>query len=567
MEYDLLVRGGRVVDGSGLPGYQADVGVRDGKVVAIGRLNGGAARTIDAGGLVVAPGFVDHHTHLDGQLFWDPYGTSEPQHGVTSVVMGNCGLTLAPVEPGGEDALVKSFVRVEAMPREALVAGIPWGWRSYGDYLDRLEGRIGINVGGLVGHIAVRHAVMGEEGVEREATDDEVARMRALVAEALEGGALGISTNRNERHFREDGKPVSSRLATEEEFNALCDVLGDYSTGVIETIVGLHSVARIDWYEALARRTSRPVIWQSVLHRWAQPDLWHQQLDRVAQVFRDGYRAYGLTNTVPIVQRFTLQNVQAFDEFATWKNVMFLPEPVRKQAFADPETRAKLRAELAVERPTTFHRRWDLILVSRVARQEHAAYVGKSVADVAALRGQDPLDAFLDVSLEEDLKTEFWTALTGGDLEATGAILRSPHVLVGLSDAGAHVEFDAAFGYGTTLLGMWVRERGVMSLEQAIHKLTFQVASVYGLEGRGLVRPGYAADLAVFDPATVNAGEPEWATDFPANTRHLVQPSVGLHYTIVNGAVVCEDGRLSGDLPGHVLRGSAAKARAVAAGG
>ncbi len=566
MEYDLLVRGGRVVDGSGLPGYQADVGVRDGQIVEIGRLKGSAARTIDAAGLVVAPGFVDHHTHLDGQMFWDPYGTSEPQHGVTSVVMGNCGLTLAPVEPGGEDALVKSFVRVEAMPREALQAGIPWGWRTYGDYLDRLEGRIGINVGGLVGHIAVRHAVMGEEAVEREATEAEIARMRALVAESLEGGALGISTNRNERHFREDGKPVSSRLATQAEFDALCDVLGDYNAGVIETILGLHTIEHVDWYDALARRTARPVIWQSVLHRWAQPDLWRQQLDRVSRTFADGYRAYGLTNTVPIVQRFTLQNVQAFDEFPTWKNLMFLPEIVRKQALADPETRAKLRAELAVERHTIFHRRWDLIQVSHVERPEHAAYVGKSVAEMAALRGQDPLDAFLDVSLAEDLKTGFWTALTGGDLDATGAILRSPYVLVGLSDAGAHVEFDAAFGYGTTLLGLWVRERGVMSLEQAIYKLTFQVASVYGLEGRGLIRPGYAADLTIFDPATVNAGEPEWVTDFPANTRRLAQPSVGLHYTVVNGEVVYEDGRLSGALAGHVLRGAGARERSVAAG-
>jgi N-acyl-D-aspartate/D-glutamate deacylase len=385
------------------------------------------------------------------------------------------------------------------MPREALVAGIPWGWRSYGDYLDRLEGRIGINVGGLVGHIAVRHAV-----------------------------------------------------------------LGDYSAGVMETIVGVHTVEHIDWYDALARQTGRPIIWQSVLHRWAQPDLWSQQLERVARTFADGYRAYGLTNTVPIVQRFSLKNVQAFDEFPTWKNLMFLPEPVRKQALADPETRGRLRAELAVERRTTFHRRWDLINVSHVARPEHAAYQGKSVADMAALRGQDPLDAFLDVSLAEDLETTFWTALTGGDLEATGEILRSPYVLVGLSDAGAHVEFDAAFGYGTTLLGLWVRERQVMSLEQAIHKLTFQVASVYGIGDRGLLRPGYAADITIFDAATVNAGEPEWATDFPANTRRLIQPSEGLYYTIVIGMVVYEDGRLSGELPGHVLRGQAARAHAVA---
>ncbi len=557
MEFDLLVRGGTVVDGSGLPGYRADVGVRDGEIVEIGRLRGSAARTIDADGLVVAPGFVDHHTHLDAQMLWDPYGTSEPQHGVTTVVMGNCGLTLAPVHPGGEDAIVQSFVRVEAMPRAALAAGVPWGWRSYGEYLDRLEGRVGINVGGLVGHIAVRHDVLGEEAVERAATPDEVARMRQLVAEALEGGALGMSTNRNDRHFREDGKPVSSRLADDDEFFGLCDVLSELNSGVIETIRGLHQPDHIAWYDHLARRTGRPILWQIVLHRWAEPDLWREQLEGIAPTFQAGYRAYGLTNTVPIVNRFNLRNGQVFDEFRTWKNLMFLPDVVRKQAFADPETRQKLRAEMETPERTVFHRRWDLVRIIKVARPENAGYVGKSVAEMAASRGQDPLDAFLDLSLEEDLETMFWSSNSNGDPEAVGEILRSPYTLVGQSDAGAHVQFDAAFGYGTTLLGEWVRERGVLSLEQAIHKLTFQVASIYGLEDRGLLRPGYAADLAIFDPQTVAAGEPEWAEDYPANTRRLVQPSVGMHYTVVNGQVIYADGALSGDLPGHVLRGSA----------
>jgi N-acyl-D-aspartate/D-glutamate deacylase len=557
MEYDLLVRGGSVVDGSGQPAFRADVGVRAGKIVALGRLRGGAARTIAADGLVVSPGFIDHHTHLDAQLLWDPYGTSEPQHGVTSVVMGNCGLTLAPVQPGGEDALVQSFVRVEAMPRPALEQGISWGWHTYGDYLDRLDGCLGINAGGLVGHIAVRQYVLGEESVERAATADEVVRMQALVREALASGALGLSTNRNERHMREDGKPVASRLADDTEFYALCDVLGEANAGIIETIVGVHNVGHVAWYDQIARRSGRPVVWQSVLHRWTQPNLWREQLAAVANTFRDGYRAYGLTNTVPIVHRFNLKNAQAFDEFPTWKTLMFLPELVRKQAFAEPETRAKLRADFDVNRPTTFHRRWELVKIVQVARPEHAAYVGQDVAAVAALRGRDPLDAFLDLSLAEDLETVFWTAITGGDLDATGEILRSPYVLVGLSDAGAHVQFDAAFGYGTTLLGQWVRERGALPLEQAIHKLTFQVASVYGLEGRGLLRPGYAADLAIFDPATVSAGPPEWAADYPAGTRRLVQRSEGMHYTVVNGRVVWDDGELSGDLPGHVLRGAA----------
>ncbi|HXG52655.1 MAG TPA: amidohydrolase family protein [candidate division Zixibacteria bacterium] len=565
MEYDLLVRRGRIVDGSGLPSFVADLGVRDGKIVEIGRLTGAAARTIDAEGLAVAPGFIDHHTHLDAQMLWDPYGTCEPQHGITTVIMGNCGLTLAPVSAGGEDALVKSFVRVEAIPRFALEQGVKWAWRSYGDYLDNFEGKVGINVGGLVGHIALRHDVMGEEAVERAATPKEVQRMRAAVLEAMQGGALGISTNRNERHMREDGKPVASRLADDEELFALCDVLAEHNAGVIETILGRNKIEHFQFYHQLARRTQRPILWQSLQHRWAEPNLWREQLDAVEGIFRDGYQAYGLSHTVPLVRHFDLKNCQVFDEFPTWKSLMFLPVEVRKQALRDPETRAKLRADLADPRPTNFHRRWDILRVEKTARPENRGYNGRTIAEVAAMRGQDPLDAFLDLSLEEDLSTVFWNANNGGDPRAMGEILRSPYVLVGTSDAGAHVQFGADFGYGTTLLGLWVRERQIMSLEQAVYKLTFHVASIFGLGRRGLLRPGYAADLAIFDPETVGADEPEWANDYPANSKRLIQRSRGVHYTIVNGRVIHEEGRMTGELPGHVLRGALYREQRAAA--
>jgi len=555
MDYDLLIRHGRVVDGSGLPSYVADVGVKNGKIAEVGRLNGSAAKTIDADGLAVAPGFIDHHTHLDAQILWDPYGTSEPQHGVTTVIMGNCGLTLAPVKPGDEDAIVKSFVRVEAIPRFALEQGVKWNWRTFGEYLDNLEGKIGINVGGLVGHIAVRHNVMGEESVERKATAKEVQQMRGLVLDAMQGGALGISTNRNERHMREDGKPVASRLADDEELFALCDVLAERNAGVIETILGRNKIEHFQFYHELARRTQRPILWQSLQHRWSEPNLWREQLAAVEPIFRDGYRAYGLSHTVPLIRHFSLKNCQVFDEFPTWKNLMFLPEEIRKQAFADPETRKKLRADLADPRPTNFHRRWDIVRVEKVVKHANQQYAGKSVAEMAAMRNQNPLDAFPDLSLEEDLATTFWNSNNGGDAQAMGEILRSPYVLVGTSDAGAHVQFGADFGYGTTLLGLWVRERQVMSLEQAIHKLTFHVASIFGLAGRGLLRPGYAADLAIFDPNTVNSHEPEWAHDYPAGSKRLIQRSDGMHYTIVNGKVIHEDGRMSGELPGQVVRG------------
>ena len=555
MAYDLVIRGGRVVDGSGLPSYVADVGVKDGKVVEVGKLKDGAAKTIDAAGLAVSPGFIDHHTHLDAQMLWDPYGTCEPQHGVTSVVMGNCGLSLAPVRPGIEDAIVKSFIRVEAIPRIALEQGVTWNWHSYGEYLDNFEGKVGINVGGLVGHIAVRHHAMGEEAVERKATGTEVQKMKGLVLDAMEGGALGMSTNRNDRHMREDGKPVSSRLADDDEFFALCDVLGERNAGVIETILGRNKVEHFEWYHELARRTQRPILWQSLQHRWSEPNLWREQLEAVEPIFKAGYQAYGLTHTVPLVRHFTLKDCQIFDEFPTWKNLMFLPVEVRKQAFADADTRTKLQYEIDNMRLTNYHKRWDIPKVEKCFKPENQKYVGKTIAEMAAMRNQAPIDAFLDLALDENLETIFWNANNGGDWNAMGEILRSPYVLIGTSDAGAHVLFGADFGYGTILLGLWVRERQVMSLEQAIHKLTFHPASIFGLQGRGLLRPGYAADFAIFDPATVNAEEPTWANDFPANTKRMVQQSVGMHYTIVNGTVINDHGRMTGDLPGQVMRG------------
>jgi N-acyl-D-amino-acid deacylase len=565
MAYDLIVRGGRVVDGSGLPSYVADVGVKDGKIVELGRLKEGAARTIDAHGLAVAPGFIDHHTHLDAQMLWDPYGTCEPQHGITSVIMGNCGLSLAPRRAGIEDAIVKSFVRVEAIPRSALEQGVKWNWNSYGEYLDNFEGKIGINVGGLVGHIAVRHNALGEEAVERKASGAEVQKMRSLVLDAMEGGALGMSTNRNDRHMREDGKPVASRLADDEEFFALSDVLAERNAGVIETILGRNKIEHFKWYHELARRTQRPILWQSLQHRWVEPNLWREQLAAVEPIFKAGYQAYGLSHTVPLVRHFTLKDCQVFDEFPTWKNLMFLPVEIRRQAFSDPETRQKLRQDLADPRPTNFHRRWDIPRVEKVVKPENQKYVGKTIAELGAMRNEDPLDAFLNLSLEEDLGTIFWNANNGGDWNAMGEILRSPYVLIGTSDAGAHVLFGADFGYGTILLGLWVRERQVMTLEQAIHKLTFHPASIFGLSGRGLLRVGYAADMAIFDPNTVNAEEPEWANDFPADTKRMVQRAVGMHYTIVNGRVIHEHGRLSGELPGQVLRGALYRRQKAAA--
>ncbi|MSP37228.1 MAG: hypothetical protein EXR70_01885 [Deltaproteobacteria bacterium] len=557
MDYDLLIKNGRVVDGSGLPSFVADVGIKDGKIVEIGRLHGSAARTIEADGFVVSPGFIDHHTHMDGQILWDPFGTCEPQHGVTSIIMGNCGLALAPVKNGDEDAIVKSFVRVEAIPRIALEKGVPWGWKSYGDYLNKLEGNVGINVGGIVGHIAVRQFVMGEESTERKATANEVDKMRGAVGEAMRAGAFGFSTNRNERHMREDGLPVASRLADDDELFALCEVVSESNNGVIQMNLGRHCVEQIPQYDELARRTRRPIVWQSVQYKESEPELWQNMLAGIAKTFNDGYQAYGLTHTVPLMRHFTMKDAQIFDEFPLWKNLMFLPEPERKLAFADPETRQKMRDDMAAPRPVSFHKNWGRVFVEKVSLAENQQYAGKSVAEVASLRNQDALDAFLDLSLAEDLNTTFETTNRGFNPEAMSTIMKSPYVIIGTSDAGAHVQFGADFGYCTTLLGMWVRDRQMIRMEQAIHKLTFHVASIYGIEGRGLLRPGFAADVTIFDPATIKAYPPEWADDYPAATKRLIQRSEGVHYTIVNGKVIFDQGKLSGEMAGAVLRSGA----------
>ncbi len=277
----------------------------------------------------------------------------------------------------------------------------------------------------------------------------------------------------------------------------------------------------------------------------------------MAAEFSEGRRTFALANSIPLMRYFNLDNTQFFDELPTWKTLTFLPPMVRKQALKDPETRAKMRADWDEPRQIQMHRRWDLIVIDKVALPENEKYVGKSVAEMAAMRGQDPMDAFLDLSLEEDLRTEFKTSNARDDAEAMGAVLNSPYILIGVSDAGAHVQFGVDFGYATSLLGIWVRDRGVVALEQAIHKLTFQVASVYGMQERGLLRPGYAADVTIFDLNTVRALPAEWAQDYPAGTKRLIQRSEGIHYTIVNGQVIYENGELSGALPGSVIRGAA----------
>ena len=458
--YDLVLKGGRIYDGSGMPSFNGDVAIENGKIVAIGRLNGGATRTLNVDGLAVAPGFIDPHTHLDAQLLWDPLGTSSCFHGVTSVVLGNCGLSLAPAKPENRESVIKSFVRVEAISRRVLEEGIEWKWTSTAEYLSTLGTRLGINAAALIGHIAVRHYVMGEDAVERQATAEEIARMKQLVRQGMEAGAVGFSTNQNPRHIREDRKPVASRLASDEELGSLLDVLGEMNAGVVQLSGGgADSRGRIAYAAQMARRTGRPVLWQSISHSWSRPNHWQEMLANTQRVFEEeGLPIFAMTQAKPFQNRYSLLDAQCFDEFPTWKAAMFSPVPVRKQMFADAELRRKLRAEAIEDQsPSVFPKRWDVIIVDHVKLEHNKSLQGKSVQDIAEAQKKDGLDCFLDLSLEEDLETRFVHINTQGDPKAVCEILKHPAVMIGQSDAGAHMGYDARFGYCTAFLGRWVR--------------------------------------------------------------------------------------------------------------
>ena len=559
MPYDLLIKGGRIYDGSGLPSYTGDVAVEAGRIVELGRLSGGARRVIQADGLAVAPGFIDFHTHLDAQLLWDPIATSSCWHGITTVIPGNCGLTLAPCRPQDREGILGSFVRVEAMPLKVLREAVNWEWETFAEYLNRLDRRLGVNVAALVGHCALRQFVMGEEATERAARPGETERMKEILRESVRAGAIGFSTNQNPVHMRADGKPIASRLATDEEILELGSVLGELNKGSIQISQGTLGVSLpaeqgVNFFSRLAARSGRPVIWQAIAHRWDQPDLWRRLLDMAQETLATGVPSYPLCNARLFNNRFNLKNAQVFDDLPTWKEILFKPVEERLRIFRDAQVRQKLRYEAVEEkRPSRFSRRWDLVYMIKAATPKNKSLEGKSVDEIARTQGKDVIDAFLDLSLEENLETLFQTSSNNGDENAVAEILKSPFTLVGQSDAGAHLIYDAGYGYATRFLGYWIRERKVMSLEEGVRKLTFMVASIFGLHDRGLIRPRMAADLVLFDPSTVRECEPEMVNDLPGGEKRLVQKAAGVKMTVVNGEPLTEDGEHTSALPGQVL--------------
>ena len=556
MTYDLLIKNGRVIDGSGRPAFHGDVGVSKGKIVELGRLSGSARQTIEADGRVVSPGFVDNHCHYDAQVVWDPLCTYSCHHGSTTVIIGNCSLALAPVKPEAREKLAGMLSYVEAIPMDVLQAGVPWNWETFPQYMSAIGQRLGVNVGTLVGHSALRLYAMGEECSDRDATLEELETMRRLVRESLEAGALGLSITRNMNHFDVAGKRIPAACAPESELFALADVLREVGTGVMQCGGGTNPELKDKLLSRISEACGRPIMYNTLLEQARQPGRWKTHLAHVEETVRQGIRAIPLCNPGSIVNRFTMKNCQVFRSMPTWLPILQGPDADKLTAYANPAIRAKLREE--VDAPlgpdSTFSTRWDLMFVEEPKLAKNRGLGGKHIAEIAKAKGQHPLDAFLDLAVEENLETVFSLGEINMDTEAVAQILGSPYAVVGLTDGGAHVQFHSNVSNPTRLLGYWVREKQIMSLEHAVRRLTYDSASAFGIYDRGLVQPGMAADLVVFDPDTVAPVKEDVVHDFPANGWRMRELAEGIHYTVVNGEVLLEKGQHTGSHPGRVIR-------------
>jgi N-acyl-D-aspartate/D-glutamate deacylase len=561
VSFDLLIRGAKVVDGTGMPGFSADVAVSGDRIARIGRITEPARRVVDADGLVLAPGFIDVHTHYDVQLDWDPLATPSCWHGVTTVLTGNCGFTLAPAKPADVPWLAAMLSRVEGMSQAAMAEGFRFEGGSFGDFWRRLDGRLGVNAGSYVGHCAVRRYVMGDAASERTATQQEITAMQEAVREAMREGALGFSSSQLDIHNDDAGRGVPSNHASAEEIVALCAVLAEFDRGAIEFIPrslaeGYDEADRaliLDMYRASGKPIELNVLTPTPEH----PLGWQQILDFVQEAAAEGVRLHPQFTANKLELHLKLADTFAFDEMPAWREVLTQPEPERSQRLRDPAWRARLRAEW--DDPSARAVAFDIgtLLVEAVRDPLHAQRVGRSVGELAAACGADPFDHFLDLALEEELETSFVTALDDVAKQfirhVVGAGIAAPLVMAGSSDGGAHLGSFTGADYSTRLLSEWVPE--ALSLEQAIWRLSGMPATVHGLRDRGFLRVGAKADLVLFDPTRLAAGEAHLARDFPAGTERYVVEAEGYVLTAVNGQLLFEGGKPTGALPGEVIRG------------
>ena len=554
---DVKIAGGSVVDGTGAARRRANLGIKDGRVVAIGDVDEAAARTVDADGLVVAPGFVDIHTHYDAQAFWDPALTPSPLHGVTTVVGGNCGFTIAPLAESEADYLMRMLARVEGMPLESLEAGVPWDWQTFGEYLDRLDGTLAVNAGFLVGHSALRRVAMGERSHE-PAADGDVAAMRRTLGESLAAGGLGFSSSQAPTHNDGDGAPVPSRAAAREELLALCKVVREHSGTTLEFIptVGPFAEEHIALMAAMSAAAGRPLNW-NVLVVGAGTDTYKEQLAASDRAAEQGGRVLALT--VPAVMQLHLnfRSGFLFDALPGWGPTMALPDDEKMRALADPDVRRRLK-ESAEADESLFRAmlRWDRLQIGETYAPENKRFAGRTVGDVAGELGAEPFDALLDVVVTDDLRTVLRPPARGDDPDSwrmRAEAWRDPRVVVGASDAGAHLDMLATFSYATSLLAA-SREHDLVPLEEAVHLLTDVQARLYGIRDRGRLAEGGHADVVVFDESRVAPGPVHTRHDLPAGAGRLYADAEGIEHVLVNGTEIVAGGELTGARPGALLR-------------
>ena len=558
--FDLLITGGRVVDGTGAPARTADVAIADGRVVAIGRVDASATQTIDADGLLVTPGFIDIHTHYDAQLQWDPTASPASWHGVTTVLTGNCGFTLAPSRPEDLDWLLSMLSRVEGMSADALAAGVTFRGGSLGDFLTNLDGHVGVNVGAHVGHCAVRRFVMGDDASERAATDDEIRQMGDLVRAAMREGAIGFTSSQLDLHVAHDGRGVPSNHAAPDELVALAGVVGEFGRGSIEfiprTFLEGYDAADRDLVLRMARASGRPVHLNTLSAMPHAPDGWKRSVEFAESAGRNGLEVHPMFAANRQSVHFSLGSTFLFDEMASFRDTLTRASPDRELRLRDPAVRDQMRAELADPHGRSFVFTWESLRVESVDQPEHERFVGRSVHEIAVELGADPLDAFLDLSLADHLETQFSRATPPSPARraAVETMIRSSVMMAGSSDGGAHVLSFCGADFTTRLLTDWVPD--VLGLEAAVARLTSIPAAACGIRDRGVLAEGAAADVNVIDHERLAAGDaPRYVRDFPAGSGRYVVDADGYVATIVNGEVLLADGDWTGATPGRILRG------------
>jgi len=558
MAYDVVIKNGTVVDGTGQQPYRADVAIQGDRIAEVGKVTDSAKRTIDAEGHIVTPGFVDIHTHLDAQIFWDPIASSSCWHGITSVVMGNCGVTFAPCKPGDREYLAHLMESVEDIPAASIMAGMPWQWETYGEYLKALDNiPKGMNVGGMVGHCAVRYWAMGAESLDNKpANADQIARMHDTVAEAIAGGALGFSTSRTILHRTPEGQPVPGTFADRDELMGIARALGDLKRGLFEAAPGIDSgrpadVKReVDWMTDVSLATGRPVTFGLAQSR-PHPTVFSSMLDQISASATRGAQIFAQSTTRGIGVLFGFVNRTPFDRAPSWRALRTLKLEEKVAKLRNPEYRATMIQE-ALTDPPPIDFSQIFVLPQGEARYDHRA--DESLAAHAQRLGVSPAEAFIALSVERDGKAVFNYPFLNPSFDAVQTMLDHPRVVIGLGDSGAHVGQIMDSSLPTYFLKYWVKERQHFTLEQAIRKLTLDTAQLFGIQERGVIRQGAYADLNVIDFDNLQLPPPTFVQDLPAGGSRYIQQSSGYKHTLVNGEVFMDGLEHTGAFAGRVLR-------------